>query len=241
MQPTNAFSPTSNRLLSTLPPKELDRLWRSSEVITFDRGSTLFHAGERIDRCYFPLNGMISLLSVSTSGRSVEVGYIGYEGYVGFSLILGSDEMPYEALAQSRATCLVLKSSSVTEMFDSCDRFQKGTLRFSYVMIRQLTQSCLCNHFHTVESRFCRWLSVMSERSRNSHMQLTQEFLAMMLGVQRTSIGPVTAGMQRQGIIRYSRGLIEILDQKRLKQQACECYTVVNHEYADLIADLDGI
>ncbi|MEQ1765122.1 MAG: helix-turn-helix domain-containing protein, partial [Pyrinomonadaceae bacterium] len=130
-------------------------------------------------------------------------------------------------------------SIAIVKLFDRSIEFRTAMLRFSYLIIRQFTQTCVCNHFHTIESRICRWLTVMSERSDAERLDLTQEFLSHMLGVQRTSIGPVTAELQRSGIIRYSRGTIEILDPVRLKEMACECYSIVTDEEDHFLDELN--
>lgn len=238
MEPISPHLPVHNRLLSVLPENTLASLEPHAEIHAFERGNVLLHAGHKIDRCYFPLNGLISILSVTSSGKSVEVGHIGVEGFVGFSLLFGRNEMPYEALAQSSLECVAVRSDVILDLFNTNSEFHDAVLRFSYVIIKQLVQTCICNHFHTMESRICRWLTVMYERSGSGRMRLTQEFLAEMLGVQRTSIGLVTSSMQRAGIIRYSRGVVEVLDVERMKKLACECYLIVKAEQHRLLADL---
>jgi CRP-like cAMP-binding protein len=107
-------------------------------------------------------------------------------------------------------------------------------LRYVYSLLKQMSQTCLCNHFHTIEARLCRWLTVMCERSENKRLSLTQEFLSYILGVQRTSIGLIANAMQTKGIIRYSRGKLDVLDLDQLRKSACECYQIVNTEYQSL-------
>jgi CRP-like cAMP-binding protein len=226
-----------NRLLSVLPDEEFDYLYPHLEPVTFSRGTTINQAGDDLHRCYFPNDGMISLLSVTEQGNAVEVGFTGYEGILGLPVILGNKEMPYQALVQVKAECLSVDVKYVSELFDRGGVFHDVLLRYLYVMFRQVGQTCVCNHFHTIEARLCRWLSVICERSNNSHLVLTQEFLAHMLGVQRTSIGLIANSLQQKAIIRYSRGKIEVLDPASLKGLACECYFVVNEEFKKFLAD----
>ena len=226
-----------NRLLSVLPVEEFDFIQPHLEATTFERGTLLARAGDAVKNCYFPNSGMISLLCVTEQGGSVEAGYVGFEGLLGLSAFHGKNEMPYEALVQAPMDCLVADVAPVVELFKRGGVFHDAVLRFSYVVVKQLSQTCVCNHFHRIEARLCRWLTVMCERSGNKHLSLTHEFLAHMLGVQRTSIGAIAASMQETGIIRYSRGRVEIVDFDRLKASACECYAIVKREYEEFLSD----
>jgi len=122
----------------------------------------------------------------------------------------------------------------VYSLFKKGGVFHDLLLRYMYALLRQFSQTCVCNHFHTIEARLCRWLAVMCERSGNRHLTLTQEFLAHMLGVQRTSVGMIATSLQASGVIRYSRGRVEIIDYDRLVASACECFQIVKKEYEDL-------
>lgn len=226
-----------NRILSALPAEEYEFLRMHLELVSLPTGTVLAHAGERLRNCYFPENGMVSLLSVTENGHAVEAAYAGFEGMVGLPVIFGKNEMPYQALIQAPTDLISVKASKVAELFKRNGTFHDLVLRFAYVIIRQMGQTCVCNHFHPIQARLCRWLSVMCERSGNSNLALTQEFLAHMLGVQRTSIGMIAVAMQREGIIRYRRGKVEIIDPERLKREACECYSIVQQEYRELLAD----
>lgn len=214
-----------------MPADELGVLETHFELESLSRGVLIAQAGDKINRCYFPNNGMISLLSVTEQGQAVEVGYSGHEGMVGLPVVLGQNEMPYQALVQASTDVLGVDGNIVRKLFEKRGVFHDIVLRYTSVIIKQISQTCVCNHFHTIEARLCRWLTVMCERSNNNHLVLTQEFLAHMLGVQRTSIGLIANALQKKGIIRYSRGKVEILDVDRLRGSACECYVIVRDEY----------
>ena len=228
---SNSHLPVHNRLLSVLPADEFGVLEPYLELHSLARGVLLAQAGDPLNRCYFPNNGMISLLSVTEQGHAVEVGYVGHEGMVGLPVLLGQNEMPCQALVQASTEVLSVDARYVRELFEKRGLFHDMALRYTSVHIKQIAQTCVCNHFHTIEARLCRWLTVMCERSSQKHLVLTQEFLAHMLGVQRTSIGLIANGLQKKGIIRYSRGKVEILDEDRLRRSACECYFIVRDEY----------
>lgn len=224
-----------NTILSSLPIPEFDYLVARMEPATLKNGTILANTGDAMRRCYFPSNGMVSLLSVTENGKAVEVGFTGFEGIVGFSSLLGKSEMPYQVLVQVGSDGFFVDSQAVAELFDRKGVFHDAVLRYAYVTLRQVAQTAVCNHFHTIQSRLCRWMTVMSERANNRHLALTQEFVAYMLGVQRTSVGMIATAMQTEGLIRYSRGRVEILDFERLRASACECYFVIAGEMAEFV------
>src|SRR5687767_12336436 len=211
-----------NRLLLSLPAREIDFLKSHLEPVKLSIGDIIFQAGDTIHHVYFPENGMISLLSVTEQGQAIEVGYTGYEGLVGITLLFERNEMPYQALTQAPTEALRVESKIITELFKQRGDFHDIVLRYFYVILKQIAQTCICNHFHKIEARMCRWLTVMCERSGDKNLILTQEFLAHILGVQRTSIGMIAAALQTSGVIRYSRGRMEILDFEKLQKSACE-------------------
>ena len=227
-------SKIANRLLATLPPQEFAILQPHLELVSFPNGHFVALAGDSLKKCYFPNNGMISLLAETPNGAAIEVGFTGVEGMVGTPLLLGKNSMPYQALVQSPTEGYVIDIGRVRQLFAGCGVFHDAVLRYAYLIIRQITQSAVCNHFHTIHARLCRWLTVLCERSGRSDLRLTHEFLAHMLGVQRTSVSTIAVELQRAGIINYRRGHIEIVDFDRLKAAACECYRVMEAEYAEL-------
>lgn len=222
-----------NRLLAILPPEELSLLQPHMELVSFPNGHFVALAGDSLKKCYFPNSGMISLLAETHSGSAVEVGFTGVEGMVGTPILLGKNAMPYQALVQSPSEGYIVKTDLVKRLFSLNGVFHDAILRYAYLVIRQITQSAVCNHYHTIHARLCRWLTVLCERSGRKDLRLTHEFLAHMLGVQRTSVGSIAVELQRAGIINYRRGVIEIVSFKRLKSAACECYRVMESEFAE--------
>jgi CRP-like cAMP-binding protein len=234
---TDERHPIHNVLLSVLPPGEFAIIQPSLQAVAYKPGTMLARAGDAVRTCFFPNNGMVSLLCVTEQGRSIEVGFTGFEGMVGIVSLFGKNEMPYDALVQSDVEGFTADARQVNNLFHRHGVFHNTVLRFSYVILKQMAQTCVCNHFHTIEARLCRWLSVMCERSNNRHLKVTQEFLAHMLGVQRTSIGLIANSLQQTGSIRYSRGRVEIVDLDRLRMSACDCYRIVAEEYRRFVAD----
>lgn len=227
-------SQISNRLLSVLPPDEFTFLQPHLQAVSFPSGHFVALAGDSLKRCYFPNSGMISLLAETPNGSGIEVGFTGVEGMVGTPLLLGKNSMPYQALVQVPSDGYVADIAQVTQLFAKGGVFHDSVLRYAYLVIRQITQSAVCNHFHTIHSRLCRWLTVLCERSGRSDLQLTHEFLSHMLGVQRTTISSIAVELQRVDVINYRRGHIEIIDLDRLRAAACECYRIMTAEYAEM-------
>ncbi len=229
--------PIRNWILSSLPEDELDQIRPHLNVSLLNAGMMLAEVEDSLSRCYFPNFGMISLLSTTENGRSVEIGLAGSEGVLGLPVILGKNEMPYQALVQVTAECYSLSAGHAKDLFGRLPEFHRLILRYSLVEMRQLSQTCVCNHFHSIRARLCRWLSVMSERSGERRLKLTQEFLANILGVQRTSITAAAIELQDLGIVQYKRGLIEIADEERLRQFACECLAVIRGELDEFMSE----
>lgn len=222
-------------MLSNLPVEEFDFLKPHLEPVSFAAGDIIFQTGDSIRHVYFPLNGMVSLLSVTEQGNSVEIGFTGNEGIVGLPVLLGKNEMPYQSMVQVAAQCLRIESKIIVNLFEQSSVFRKNSLQYVHLVLKQVSQTCVCNHFHNIEARLCRWLMVMCEHSEEKRLSLTQEFLAHMLGVQRTSVGMVANDLQSRGVIRYSRGKIEVIDVEALRGNTCECYHIIKSEYENFI------
>lgn len=225
------LSTVGNKLLGVLPKEEFALIQPHLKTCFFKLGQIIYNEGDSINHVYFPKYGMISLLSMTENGNTVEVAYTSEEGMVGLPIILGRNEMPYQAMAQSKVECFYVEAEIIVKLFGELKVFHDVVLRYVFALMKQLSQTGVCNHFHTIESRLCRWLLIMRDNSKSDTMQLTQEFLSHMLGVQRSSVGFVAGTLQTAGIIRYRRGRLEILDVERLRECVCECYANVEEEY----------
>lgn len=224
-----------NRLLSILSAEEFQFIEPHLEPVSFATGDIIYQAGDYARYAYFPLSGMVSLLSVTEQGNTVEVGFTGNEGVIGLPILLGHHEMPYQAMVQVAANCFRVDAKVILALFKQQQNFHDASLRYVYMVLKQVAQTCVCNHFHTIEARLCRWLTVMCERSETNRLSITQEFLSHMLGVQRTSVGVIANSLQSRGIIKYSRGRVEITDLESLKRGVCECYYIVKSDYDNFL------
>lgn len=226
-----------NRLLAGLPPEQYNRLQPHFEVVNLSKSKILYEAGETVRHMYFPNRGMISLLSVNEDGTTIEVGMVGYEGVVGIPAVLKIEKMPYEAMVQLPCDVVRIKGDVIRAEFDRGERLQELLLRYTHVLLTQISQSAVCNRFHTAEKRLCRWLLIARVRAKSNTLLLTQEIIAHMLGTPRTGVTMAALTLQKEGFITYRRGKIIILNPKGLEGYACDCYKVIKNELDNFIND----
>lgn len=225
-----------NRLLSTLPGPEYQRLLPRLTTVHLPKGKIIYDQGDRVSNVYFPLEGMLSMLSITEDGSTVEVAMVGNEGVVGLPLILRADRMPFRVMVQVPVNAVSLLGKVLWDEFGRNVQFQVLLLRYAHTVVTQIAQSAACNRFHSVEERFCRWLLITRDRVKSDSFNLTQEFISHMLGVPRTAVTMTAVNVQKMGLIRYTRGKIVILDHRGLETAACECYRVVTEEIENLLA-----
>lgn len=222
--------PVGNRILTTLPQEEYERLLPNLSPVRFPQGRVLWNMGDTVGHAFFPLSGMVSLLSVAENGSTIEVGMIGNEGLAGISSILRYNTAPYKVMVQLPVTAMRIRTEVLKQEFNRGGRLQDLLLRYTHVLLTQVSQSAACNRFHTTEKRLCRWLLIGRDRINSDTIHFTQEFLSHMLGVPRTSVTAIAAKIQRLGLISYGRGKIKILDARGLEQFSCECYRIVRDD-----------
>ena len=144
---------------------------------------------------------------------------------------MGAESLPHDFLVQMPDSGYRISADAIRTEFDACTDAQSHILRFLQKLMVQISQTTLCNRLHRVEERLSRWLLMCHDRANSDTLRLTQEFLAMMLGVARVSVTLSASELQSKGYISYSRGTLEIVDRKALEQMACECYRIVKDEY----------
>jgi len=215
---------SDNRLLAALPREEYERLSPHLESVRLAPGKILYNAGEAVRHAYFPKGGMVSLLSITEEGRTIEIGMIGSEGMAGIPIVLWSDVAPYQVMVQLPGDAMRIKAVALRTEFNRGGKLQELLLRYTHALLIQVAQSAACNRFHTAQERLCRWLLVSRDRVQSDTVNLTQEFLSHMLGVPRTSVTMIAGDLQKGGLIRCGRGRITILDRALLQTASCECY-----------------
>ncbi len=225
----------ANRLLGLLPIKDYRRLRPHLESITLDYRQSLYRARQPLGFVYFIETGVGSLVNTMANGEAAEVGTIGNEGVVGLPLLLGDDRAPTSVYVQVPGHGLRMKATQFSRELARSASMRSVMLRYSHALFNQVAQSAACNHFHSIQQRCCRWMLMTHDRMKSNQFLLTQEFLAMMLGVQRTGVSAAAGSLQRLGLIRYRRGIVTILDRRGLRRRSCECYGVSKREFDRLL------
>jgi CRP-like cAMP-binding protein len=220
-----------NQILNSLPEEDFRRLWVHLEPVELPSGKYIYHPLEPITHVYFPNYAVASIVASTSSGRSAEVGIIGGEGAVGLDVLMSVDSSPNECMIQIPGDGWRITTAALREEFRRCGTVHAALLRFVHKLIIQISQTTLCNRLHTIEERLSRWLLMSHDRVEKDELRLTQEFIAIMLGVNRPSVSISAISLQKRGLIKYSRGNIQILNRPGLENLTCECYQIVKNEY----------
>lgn len=226
-----AMPDLQNRLLANLPRQDVQRLARHLERVPLSLRQVLYEPGNSMRHVYFPESGVISLLTIVDQNKAAEVAVVGREGVIGGSTTLGINTSQVRALVQAEGTALRIEASHLRKELGSNNHWFRELFRFTNSLLGQASQTAACNRFHTVEARLARWLLATRDRVNSRQFQLTQEFLSVMLGVRRVGITAAAINLQKQKLITYSRGNMQILDPAKLEAAACSCYGVVKENY----------
>lgn len=216
-----------NRLLASLPANDLERIANSLEPVALKRGETIYHEGTKIDHVYFPTGALISLVASMQDGTVVEVAVVGREGMVGLPLALGTETSPRKVVAQAPGSALRLPADIFLREMMNGNELPERLKRYTMVHLTQTTQWVACNRLHSLEERLARWLLASADATGSEQFELTQDFIAQMLGVRRPSVTVIVRGFEKQGMVQTSRGRIRISNRAALEHAVCECYTFV--------------
>jgi len=219
--------PISNRVLAALPARAYETLRGALEPVELEFGDILYEPGTTIRSVYFPISGLVSLLTLVDGRSALEVGLVGREGMVGMPLTLGSSVSSVRALVQGSGVALRASAAHFRSAFERSPALQRELHRYLNALIAQISQTAACNRFHVVEARLARWLLMTSDRMRSEQFRLTHEFLSHMLGTRRVGVTEAASALQRRKLISYTRGNITILDHAGLEAASCSCYRVV--------------
>jgi len=233
--------PLSNQLLAALPVEEWLRWLPQLEPVELKLGQVLYESGSAQRDVYFPTSAIVSLLYVTENGSSAEIAIVGFEGVVGIALFLGGETSPNRAVVQSAGQGFRLKARVIKAEFNRSLPVMHLLLRYAQALITQISQTAVCNRHHSVQQQLCRWLLMSLDRLPGNHLRMTQELISNMLGVRREGVTENAHKLQQAGLIRYSRGHIEVLDRQGLEHVVCECYGVVKEEYDRLLPALVSV
>ena len=214
-----------------MPEDQFRNLSRLLVPVNLPQGMSLAIPHEAVEYVYFPTSGMISIDALTDEGESVEVSVIGREGLSGVCGVLGHRQMGHTVIVQGPGAGLRVRMQAVREEFLKGGAFAQLIFDFLYMQMTQMSQCVLCNRLHPVEARMARWLLTAADRTKSEHLQLTQEFLAQMLGSRRSTVTVAAGILQQAGLIEYARGKVRIVDRTGLQAKACACYAIVRETY----------
>lgn len=226
----------TNRLLDALPALERKRVLAASESVEFVFGEAIYEPRDALDHVYFPLEGLISLIVPIEGSAGLEVGLIGNEGMFGIPLALGVNVSSLRAVVQGAGAALRMTAPRFRVEIQRNEGLHGVIDRYAFVHLSELAQTAGCTRYHVVEARLARWLLMTQDRVHAASVfHVTQEFLALMLGVRRVGVTRAAGSLQKLGLIHYSRGKINILDRRGLKAAACACYAADRAAYARIL------
>ena len=226
---------TANHLLERLPLNQRKAVLKRFEEVELVFGTTLLEVGQRFEHVYLPLTGYISLLWDLTDNKSLEVGLVGNEGMVGATLLLDVNAAPTRALVQGAGTALRMTVAQFRRALRDFPALQPLLNHYMYVVMTQIGQTAACTRFHDVNRRLARWLLMTHDRANADQFRVTHQFLAVMLGVRRSGVTIAAGALQKEGLIRYARGNITIVNRPALEATACECYAAACDIYSELL------
>ena len=224
-----------NLLPARLSADGFERLRAELEPIALAPGTVIYEPGSTEDDLYFISDGVVSLVEVTARGAAAEVAVVGKEGVLGIDLFMGGNTAPWRMVAQSPAEAFRLNSDALAWQFAKNPELRCLLLRFTQALMAQIAQTAVCNRHHSIEQQLCRWLLASVDRLAVRELVVTQHTVARTLGVRREGISAAAARLQKEGIIRYARGRITLLDREAIEQRVCECYAQVRQAYDRLL------
>lgn len=225
-------SSEKNYLLAGLSPADRAAIGSHLRDVALPLGQVLCDAGERIDYVYFPVSGMISIVTLMQNGQGVETGIVGTEGASG-TCVTGTKIAHDQTLVQAQGEARRLPAGIFMQAYDRSPQFRAQVNVYNMIMWATAQQCVACNSLHRLEARLARWLLQTRDRLRSDELPLTQEFLSLMLAVQRSSVATAAGPLKRDKLIRIGRGSVRILNPEGLTEKACECYSLLKRRGSD--------
>lgn len=223
----SAAQVTANLILKSIPASEHELIGPDLEYVELPHHEILHEAGEKIEFAYFLIEGLASLVVLTSDGRSVEVAIVGREGVVGTPLAVGLHRGPYRSIMQISGKGFRIKSEIFEEKMRHAPQLRLVMNRYVLVQGLQIAQIAACNRLHEIEQRLARWLLMCQDRVDSEFLPVTHEFLAQMLGTGRPSVSLAAGILQKAGTIENLRGTVKIQNRKELESAACECYRAI--------------
>ena len=224
-----------NRLLASLPAEERARLLPHLTLVQLQSGQSLYEPESPIRHVYFPTTAIVSLLCDTEDGASTEIAMVGKEGLVGVALFMGGETTLSRAVVQSPGYAYQLKGQLLKAEFHRAGPMQRLLLRYTQALLTEMAQTLVCNRHHSRDQQFCRWLLLRFNRLPSVHLAMSQERIAVLLGMRRAAISELAGNLRKAGLIKYDRGRITLLDRPGLQARACECVAVISAEFERLL------
>jgi len=212
--------------------KDYRKLLPVLEPVKLDFGQVLYESQTRIRHVYFPNDCFVSMLTDVDNGRAAEVGLIGSEGMIGLPVALGIAISPFRAVVQGGGAAMRMKIADFRREFSDSAALKRELFLFTHLLMIQIAQTAACNRFHPVSQRMARWILMTSDRIKSNEFRITQEFLALMLGVRRVGVSVAASGLRERKLLAYRRGSFTILNHRGLAAAACGCYKKINDVYS---------
>jgi CRP-like cAMP-binding protein len=232
---TNAAGkPVSNIILLSISDGDYDSLRPHLEYVSLPNHLVLYEAGGRLEFAHFPNRGLISLVVVMKDGRTAEAGIVGNEGFTGTLAAVGLRSSPLQAVVQISGDGFRIQVGALQDALKSAPHLQMMLGRYAAIRSMQVAQTAACNRLHDIEQRLARWLLMTQDRLDSGSLPITHDFLATMLGTDRSTVSLSAGALQRNGLIEYTRGAVKIVNRKKLEDSACECYEVIQHYDGEL-------
>lgn len=230
-----SYDPRHNHLLAAFPSAEWQRWQCLLEPVELRVGQVLFEPGRAPAYVYFPTTAVVSLVYMTQDGETAEIAVVGNEGVVGVSLFMGGDVTPQQASVQSAGTAYRLSAHAVKNALEFSNPILKLMLSYTHAVFSQVSQTAVCNRFHSIDQQLSRRLLQGLDRATSNELLMTQEGMASLLGVRREGVTAAALKLQHEGAIQYSRGHIVVHNRQRLEQHACECYAFSKKAYFKLL------
>jgi CRP-like cAMP-binding protein len=231
---------TQNHLLRAMPEPLSAKLIPNLRRVELKRGDRLHEPGEVINDFYFPLDCVLSITITTSDGATAETGVVGKREVIGINAFMGGRETTQTTyIVQIAGSALKIDARTLRDEFDCNKDLRDVMLRYTQAFIAQISQTTACNSLHKIDQRLARWLLEIDDRVEGDELELTQEFIADMLGVRRAGVTQTAQKLQENGLIRYNHGHIHVLNRPGLKDSACECFQVVRDEYDRLLGNIN--
>jgi CRP-like cAMP-binding protein len=224
----------SNKILLSISDSDYSSLRPHLEYVSLPNHLVLHEAGGKLEFAYFPNRGLISLVVGMKDGTTAEAGIVGNEGFIGTLAAVGLSRSPLQAVVQITGDGFRVKLGALQNTLESVPRLQLMLNRYAAIRGMQVAQTVACNRLHDIEQRLARWLLMTQDRVDSGSLPITHDFLATMLGTDRSSVSLAAGVLQRKKLIEYTRGAVEIVNRKKLEGSACECYGVIRQYDGEL-------